>query len=50
MNKVLKAILSVGGVGLIALIFFLLGWGFFYGLGVGLALWLISAVLTKLGK
>lgn len=50
MNQVLKAILSVGGVGLIAVIFFLLHWGFFYGLGVGLLLWLVSAVLTKLGK
>ena len=47
MNKYLKAFLSCGGVFILALVFWLLHWGFFVGLGVGLGLWLLSAVITK---
>lgn len=50
MNKYLKAFLSCGGVFVLAFIFLLLGWGFFVGLGTGLALWFISAILTRTEK
>ena len=50
MNKYLKAFLSCGGILASGLIFWLLGWGLFYGLGVGLCIWFISKVLTRAEK
>lgn len=46
MNKYLKAFLSAGGVLVLAVIFLLVGWGFFKGLGIGLGIWLVSAIIS----